>query len=98
MLTRIVRMTFKKEEIATFLSLFNNVKTKIRHFEGCQHLELMTDIDNPNVLVTYSIWNNSNALEKYRQSELFKNTWAETKKLFDAKPIAYSLSALENVQ
>ncbi|MEH0155311.1 antibiotic biosynthesis monooxygenase family protein [Limibacter armeniacum] len=97
MLVRIVRMTFRKEEIDTFLSVFNEAKKHIRSFEGCNHLELMRDMDKPNILMTYSYWDSPDALEKYRHSELFKSTWAKTKVLFDDKPVAYSVERVQLV-
>ncbi|TAE01265.1 MAG: antibiotic biosynthesis monooxygenase [Bacteroidetes bacterium] len=90
MLIRIVKMYFKPESVSDFLVLFESVKDKIRFFEGCQQLELLQDLDNPNSLSTYSIWENAQALENYRQSDLFKNTWAKTKILFALPPLAFS--------
>ena len=91
MLVRIVRMTFKQSEVNTFLSLFESVKTKIRTFEGCEHLELLRDYDNPCIYHTYSVWKDGEHLENYRKSELFNDTWAKTKVLFGDKPSAFSL-------
>ncbi len=91
MLVRIVRMTFKPEEVNTFLELFETVKLKIRSFEGCEHLELLRDYDNASIYHTYSVWNDGDHLEKYRKSELFQDTWAKTKVLFADKPKAFSL-------
>ena len=54
MLIRIVRMTFQEDKIPDFLEIFNNSKQKIRRFEGCQHLELLQDTLQNNVLMTYS--------------------------------------------
>jgi len=90
MLIRIVRMTFNENNIDDFLTMFKDTKSKIRQFKGCQHLVLLKDADQSNVFMTYSIWEGPEALEEYRQSELFKTTWQKTKKWFSAKPIAFS--------
>ncbi len=90
MLIRIVRMTFQVEKVADFLAIFENSKEKIRHFEGCHHLELLRDVEHPHIFSTYSHWENEQALESYRQSELFRKTWAATKLLFAEKPTAFS--------
>ncbi|MEM1134578.1 MAG: antibiotic biosynthesis monooxygenase family protein [Bacteroidota bacterium] len=90
MLTRIVRMTFKETSVADFLEMFYNKKDKIGNFPGCKHLVLLKDADIPNTFMTYSIWENEAALERYRKSALFKETWATTKKWFAEKPIAFS--------
>ena len=85
MITRIVKLTFKQEHVNEFFEVFKNSKEKIRSFEGCNHLELLQDINSGNVFFTYSIWVDQNSLEKYRNSPLFKKTWAETKNLFAKK-------------
>ncbi len=97
MLIRIVRMTFQEEKISDFLAIFNASKHKIRQFEGCQHLELLQDLTQPNILMTYSFWKNEAALESYRQSTLFQTTWAATKVLFADKPVAFSSERLEKL-
>jgi quinol monooxygenase YgiN len=87
---RIVRMTFQVDKTQEFLSIFEATKAKIRHFEGCSFLELWQDAENPAVFMTHSHWVSIAALENYRQSDLFQTTWAKTKVLFAAKPLAFS--------
>ena len=96
-LKRIVRMNFKPEKNKDFLTIFNANKMQIRTFPGCLHLELWNDKSEPNIFFTYSFWKNEAALEAYRNSELFKNTWAKTKVLFNEKPQAWSVEMLEIV-
>ena len=91
MITRIVRMTFLPEKTANFLEIFNHSKEKILAFKGCKQIELLNDIHQSNVFFTHSVWENEDHLEQYRQSELFRNTWAKTKVLFQDKPQAWSL-------
>ncbi|MBK8045150.1 MAG: antibiotic biosynthesis monooxygenase [Haliscomenobacter sp.] len=91
MIRRIVKMTFREEETDTFLDLFERTKNAIRNFPGCCHLELWRQHAHEHVFFTYSLWENPGALEAYRQSELFQNTWSQTKALFAAKPQAWSL-------
>ena len=71
MLIRIVKMSFKPEETARFLKLFDQIKQKVRNVEGCEFLELMQDYDDPNSFSTYSKWRDDKALLAYRKSELF---------------------------
>jgi len=92
MIVRIVQMTFRMEEVENFLKLFDERKELIRGVEGCTHLELWQDAHAPNVYFTYSHWNSEQHLNHYRFSELFKDTWARTKALFDAKPQAWSVT------
>ena len=88
---RIVKLTFREDTVDSFMDIFNESKTKIRSFSGCQRLELLHDIDNPNIFFTYSYWGKPTSLEKYRASDLFKSVWAKTKILFDDKPEAWSV-------
>ncbi|MEQ8358429.1 MAG: antibiotic biosynthesis monooxygenase family protein [Cytophagales bacterium] len=90
MLIRIVRMTFKPEELDNFLKLFDSKKEKIRAFPGCRHLELWQDHESKNVFSTYSHWDADEDLQNYRNSELFRDLWSKTKILFSEKAIAYS--------
>jgi quinol monooxygenase YgiN len=91
MLIRIVKMTFKPEDTSSFLVLFAGIKEKVRHFEGCEYLELLEDYDDLNSFTTYSKWCDEEALKAYRESELFASVWIKTKALFAKKPIAFSL-------
>lgn len=91
MITRIVRMTFKKELVSSFISIFKENQDKIRDFSGCRYVHLYQDVANPYVFITYSEWESIEDLELYRQSDLFKTVWAKTKTCFDDKPIAFSM-------
>ncbi|QNL21530.1 antibiotic biosynthesis monooxygenase [Hyphobacterium sp. CCMP332] len=90
MLIRIVRMSFKPEEVDNFLKFFDSKKEKIRAFPGCRHLELWQDHHFKNVFSTYSHWDGDEDLQNYRNSELFRDVWSKTKLLFLEKAIAYS--------
>jgi len=85
-------MTFSEEKVESFLENFDRNKEKIRAFEGCQHLELLQQTDQPNVYFTYSYWSSEQDLNGYRNSPLFKEVWSYTKTLFSAKPAAWSLT------
>ena len=97
MITRIVRMGFMEDKTQTFEEIFQNSRELIRARQGCLYLSLHQDEDNKQVYYTISRWDSPADLEAYRQSELFKTTWAATKILFSAKPIAYSLAPLQEL-
>lgn len=97
MFTRIVKMEFKKEKVQDFLHNFEAVKENIRHFPGCEFLELYQDKDNTNIFFTYSKWNTETDLENYRNSELFQQVWSFTKTLFSAKPQAWSVDTVRSL-
>lgn len=94
---RIIRMEFQPEKLADFLAVFNDSKQQIRAFAGCQYLALYSDPRNGNVRYTYSIWKSEEALNVYRNSELFIRTWAATKVLFAAKPQAFSMNQEDEI-
>ena len=95
MLTRIVKLSFEESNIEIFLEIFNINKNNIRNFKGCRLLQLLRDKENPSIFFSYSYWESENDLENYRNSELFKRVWAETKVLFNNKPEAWSVENIE---
>lgn len=97
MLVRIVKLTFKKENIASFEAIFENNKKKIRQAEGCTFLELLQSKEDNNIFFTYSYWHSATDLENYKNSEFFKSVWGKTKHLFDHKPEAWSLIKKETI-
>lgn len=91
MIVRIVKMTFRPESVGTFQELFVGWKPKIRSFPGCEHLELLHAIEDPRIFFTYSHWTGPEALEAYRNSEVFASVWPTVKSLFDAKAEAWTV-------
>lgn len=91
MIIRIVRMHFTEAGVNEFLEIFNENKVAIRNFEGCTHLELLKDLDNPFVYTTLSHWRGEHDLENYRKSELFGSVWGRVKTLFAERTQAFSL-------
>ncbi|MCA8829304.1 antibiotic biosynthesis monooxygenase [Hymenobacter sp. BT728] len=91
MLIRIVRMTFRPEQIPAFLQLFQNSEAQIRQMPGCRFLELWQDLNNPAVYCTHSHWESEEHLNAYRRSVLFGQVWPATKALFAAPPLAFSV-------
>lgn len=94
MFIRIVKMGFDPDKTEDFLATFELNQSKIRAFKGCLFLELYRDKEQPHLFFTYSHWSDEQKLEDYRNSELFKKIWAETKVLFNQKPEAWSVDKL----
>lgn len=92
MIVRIVQMTFVEDKVQDFIALFEERKQHIRNFKGCSHLELWQDNSQTNVFFTYSKWESQSALDHYRFSAFFKDTWGRTKALFAAPPNAWSVT------
>lgn len=94
MFTRIVKLELEKENVAPFLSNFEEVKEKIRNFPGCTFLELYNDKNDETIFFTYSRWKDESDLENYRKSELFKGVWSVTKPMFSKRAEAWSVDTV----
>lgn len=88
---RIVKMTFQPDRTDDFMGIFNEIKSTIADFDGCDKVELLRDKATPNIFFTYSTWRDEEALDAYRNSAFFKDTWTRTKQLFAAKADAWSV-------
>lgn len=93
-LVRLVRLTLRPDARVVFLHHFDASAPKIRAFEGCRRLELWQGQRFPNVCTTFSLWTGEAALERYRRSALFRETWQQVKPLFAAPPVAHSHAVL----
>jgi heme-degrading monooxygenase HmoA len=94
MLVRIVKLSFQEEHIPAFLDNFELMKEQIRNAPGNRFLELYQDKSNKSIFFTYSYWETETDLNNYRNSALFDEVWTFTKKLFNAKPEAWSVEKL----
>lgn len=92
MIIRIVKLSLDPSKLEVFLREFDSIKEQIRAFPGCSCTELLTETENSGIVFTYSHWNSIDDLEKYRNSEFFKSTWARVKPLFIARAEAWSLN------
>jgi autoinducer 2-degrading protein len=96
MITRIVKMSFKKDETDSFVRIFYESNPLLHGCEGCLDVKLLKDHKDPSIIFTLSLWESLNDLEVYRNSQLFKSTWAKTKVLFNAKAEAWSLGEVKS--
>lgn len=98
MLIRIVKMTFRPEEVTSFLERFEPRKERIRSFEGCSYLQVLQDKEHPHIIFSHSHWENEAALNNYRHSDFFRETWSFTKPKFAAPAQAWSLTNLHELK
>lgn len=97
MLTRIVKLTIDPAKKEEFIQVFVSNKENIKSFPGCNHLVLLQDHRFDNVFFTYSKWENTEAIQNYRNSELFEGIWKVAKSTFCAAPEAWSTDELFEV-
>ena len=97
MIIRIVKLSFHAEFISNFKTIFEENKQKIISQKGCNRLEMLEDINNVNIIFTYSWWNSKDDLNNYRNSELFKDVWSKTKILFYKKPEAWCTKKINEI-
>lgn len=91
MLVRVVKMHFNASFITEFQTVFKSVHPKIANFKGCNSVKLLQDHAQPEIFFTISHWQDEEHLNNYRNSELFKTTWAIVKPNFKTKAEAWSL-------
>ena len=97
MITRIVKMSFQDGRQQAFEKIFYRTRPAILLFEGCNQVELQRDAKNPAIYFTISRWDSESALENYRSSTLFRNTWSEVKPLFAERAEAWSLESVSSI-
>ena len=87
-------MSFDPGKIGEFKKIFSNNWKDIRGFEGCLHVELLQDENDPSIFFTYSLWESEDHINIYRESALFKRVWSATKLCFNARPEAWTVREL----
>ena len=92
MIKRIVKMSFQSGKVDEFREIFGANWKAIRNFEGCTHVELLQDQNDPTIFFTYSLWQSEEHVNNYRNSELFKRVWTATRALFREKAQAWSVA------
>jgi len=95
MIVRVVKFNFQRAHTDDFIRLFESKKDKIRAFEGCHYLEMLQgEREHSNIFYTYSYWDSEDALDKYRHSDMFGDTWSTIKPWFAQKAEAFSTTKL----
>lgn len=94
MITRIVKLTIQNSKVENFIELFTTNKEKIASSKGCIDVELIQDIHDPRVFMTYSHWQSEQDLQTYKDSKLFGIIWPLTKSMFEQPVEVWSLKSL----
>lgn len=91
MIIRVVRMKLNPGAAAEFSAYFYSAEARIRSFDGCVSVRLFRDAEDIDTVITLSEWVSEKALEHYRSSEIFLETWRKVKPLFRDKAEAWSM-------
>jgi quinol monooxygenase YgiN len=94
MITRVVKLSFKPENIQAFQAIFAETKQQIEQFKGCIGVKGFQDSKQPELFFTISQWESEMDLNAYRNSAFFESVWSRTKALFNDKPAAWTISEL----
>ncbi|MDB0006490.1 antibiotic biosynthesis monooxygenase [Flavobacteriales bacterium] len=91
MIKRIVKLEIKPNKVDEFKQFFENNKSQILTFDGCESVTLLHDVNDDCTFFTHSFWKSENHLNSYRNSDFFNSVWSKVKLLFNNKPMAWSL-------
>ena len=91
MIVRVVELKFEKENLPLALEKLEAVAPKVRAMKGCSYLEISSGIKDKGMILTYSHWSGTDALNAYRNSNTFITFWRDIKKLFAEPARAWSL-------
>ena len=94
MIVRVVELKFEKENLQQALNKLENIAPIVRSMEGCSFLEISSCLKDKGMILTYSYWTSTEALNNYRNSEVFITFWRDIKKLFSDPAKAWSLDPL----
>lgn len=94
MITRIVRMHFRPEEVESFIDIYRKSRPFILEMKGCLGVSLHSQAGKPEIMFTISKWDSEEDLNHYRNSDFFKQTWTKTKALFESSADAWSLEEI----
>lgn len=90
MIKRIVKLEIQPDKAGDFQKIFEESKMKILAREGCFHVELLRCTSPDNIFFTFSLWESEDALNAYRNSEMFGGVWPKTKALLANPAEAWS--------
>ncbi len=98
MITRLVKLELTPDKASEFKNIFDQFKDRIISQDGCHHVELLQDENNPALFFTYSIWESEDHLNRYRNSTLFGEVWPKTKSFFTNRAEAWSLTKISTAK
>lgn len=90
MIVRLVSLKVSPERASEFRAYFETLYERIRSQRGCLSLRLVGDAGGDGHFFTISEWEGPDALEAYRQSAFFRESWPRVKSFLHERPWAQS--------
>ncbi len=94
MIVRLVSLKVPPERANEFRAYFETLYERIRTQRGCLSLRLVADEGGDGQFFTISEWEGPDALEAYRKSAFFRESWPRVKSFLHERPWAQSFHIL----
>jgi len=90
MITRIIKLT-SKVSADEFMAYMNEIIPELNAMDGCSQVEVLRGKINENIFFIYTIWKNSKALNKFRDSQFNQVFWNKLNEMSESRPQVWSV-------
>lgn len=94
MIVRLVALKIQLDKVEEFKQFFGTIYDGIRAAQGCLSLRVVADLEGLGEFFTVSEWESAAALEAYKNTAFFRETWPRVKTFLRDKPWAQSFQVL----
>jgi len=94
MIVRLVSLKIQLDKVEEFKQFFETIHDRIREAQGCLSLRVVADLEGLGEFFTVSEWESPAALEAYKNSAFFQETWPRVKSFLRDRPWAQSFHVL----
>jgi len=94
MIVRLVSLKIHPDKVEEFKQFFETIYDRIREAQGCLSLRVVADLEGLGEFFTVSEWESPAALEAYKDSAFFRETWPRVKTFLRDRPWAQSFHVL----
>ncbi len=84
-------MTLKEAHVDSFKKRIPIISIEVRRVSGCMHNDIFRDKNKDNVFYSYTIWNSEEDIEKYLNSQYYKEIWNDLWDYFKIEPQAWKI-------
>jgi len=94
MILRLVSLKIHPDKVEEFKQFFETIYDRIRAAQGCLSLRVVADLEGLGEFFTVSEWESPAALEAYKNTAFFQETWSRVKTFLRDRPWAQSFHVL----